>query len=496
MVELVTEEERVALTTGRKALNINLDPSKYGTFAEIGAGQEVARWFFKVGGAAGTIAKSMSAYDMKFSDDIYGKAPRYVSKERLLMMLEHEYNLLEERLTETRGKDTTFFVFANTVAAMNYKGTNECHGWMGVRFQLHPMQKPVDMIVHVRMLDESNALQQDAIGIFGVNLIHAAMNLHEDQQKMVKSLAENIGLERLEVDMIECNGEFPQPIDNRILSLRLVQNGLTNAVMFGADGAPLQPSAMLYKKHVLLHRGSFRPFTNVNLDMIQNATSQFVQEDKVDGEVVAIAEITMKNLLSTSESAEVEFDDFLSRVDCINALGYPVLVSNYFEYYRLSAYINRYTKGMVGIIIGINALLEIFNEEYYQHLDGGILESIGRLFKNQVKLYVYPMTGMSYTKFLELNHKNKRIKKSSDFAGDILITAKNLQVDSHLRNLYAHLLENNYIEPITNFNSEVMNIFSRQVIQKIRNCEKDWEGLVPEKVVQIIKERHLWGFEG
>lgn len=496
MEHLETEEEKVALTTGRKALNINLDASKYGTFAEIGAGQEVARWFFKVGGAAGTIAKSMSAYDMKFSDDIYGKAPRYVSKERLMMMLDHEYRLLDERLTEIRGEDTTFFVFANTVAAMNYKGTNECHGWMGVRFQLKPMQKPVDVIVHVRMLDESNALQQDALGIFGVNLIHAAMNLHENQDEMICSLAENIGLDRLEVDMIECNGEFPNSIDNRILSLRLVQNGLTNAVMFGPEGSPMQPSAGLYNKHVLLHRGSFRPFTNVNLDMIENATSQFVQEEKVDGELVVVAEITMTNLQSVSDDRQVEYDDFLSRVDAINALGYPVLVSDYFEYYRLSAYVNRYTKGMTGIIMGINSLLEIFNEEYYQDLDGGILESIGRLFKNQVKLYVYPMTGMSYAKFCELNNQHKEIKKATPFTGDIMITAKNLQVEANLRNLYAHLLENDYISPITNYNTEVMDIFSRHVIEKIRNSEKDWESLVPEKVAKIIKERNLWGFRG
>jgi len=245
-------EQKDLLTTNRKALTINLDEPRYGTFAEIGAGQEVARVFFQAGGASGTIAKTISAYDMTFSDAIYGKAPRYVSRERLGLMLDHEYDLLNERLSAQRGDRTTFFAFADTVAARNFKGTNEAHGWMGIRFQTEPGGPPSEVVLHVRMWDKENVLQQQALGIIGVNLIYGALYYTADPRKLVASLLDNLSADRIEVDMLKLSGPAFNNVDNRLMSLLLVQFGLTNAVMFGPDGDVLQPSEVLHHKAILV----------------------------------------------------------------------------------------------------------------------------------------------------------------------------------------------------------------------------------------------------
>ena len=256
------KHEESLLTTNRKALTINLDPKIYGTFAEIGAGQEVARHFFQVGGAAGTVAKSMSAYDMKFSDKIYGETKRYVSKERLKMMLDHECQLLEERLRDVRGKETAFFVYANTVAAQGFKKRSECHGWMGVRFEIEPEQPYNDVAIHVRMLDETNLEQQEALGVVGVNLMYACFFYHDDYDKFVLSLLDNLSSKRIEVDMIQFWGPHFKGVDNRVISLKLVEHNLTQAVLFNAAGEVVQPSEVFYKKPILVERGSFRPITH------------------------------------------------------------------------------------------------------------------------------------------------------------------------------------------------------------------------------------------
>jgi hypothetical protein len=384
------------ITTSQKALAINLDAEIYGTFAEIGAGQEVARHFFQAGGAAGTIAKSMSAYDMKFSDDIYGKAKRYVSRERLLQMLDHEYQLLTERLNEVRGDRTTFFVYANTVAAASYKSSADCHGWMGIRFQLRPHAPPSDIIIHVRMWDKTSVSQQDALGISGVNFVYGAFLLHTDVETFIVSLADNLGIERIEVDMLEFQGPDFAHIENRAVCLHLVKHGLTNAVLYSPDRHVLQPSEVLYKKALLVERGSFRPVTNVNLDMLECAGAQFLQEEKNrNEEVVVLLELTMHNLLA---EGELNLNDFLARVDTLAALGHHVLISNYSEFFRLTDYFRRFSKKMVGIVLGINNLLEVFNEKYYESLAGGILEACGRLFKEGTKMYVYPMKGSGYNR--------------------------------------------------------------------------------------------------
>ncbi len=484
-------EQKELLTTNQKALTINLDVPKYGTFAEIGAGQEVAREFFQAGGASGTIAKSISAYDMVFSDAIYGKAPRYVSRERLKLMLDHEYQLLVDRLSASRGDHTNFFVFADTVATSNYKGTNEAHGWLGFRFQTEPKGEPSEIVLHVRMWDKEAVLQQQALGIVGVNFIYGALYYRNDLGKLIESLRDNLGMDRIEIDMLRFSGPAFDKVDNRLMSLFLVKFGLTNAVMFGQKGEVLQPSEVLHKKAILVERGSFRPVTLVNVDMLNCATAQFVQEPLVKGkDMIVLLEITMNNLLA---AGALDAQDFLSRVDLLADIGFTVLISNYSEYYRLTSYFRRYTKEMIGVAMGINNLLEIFNEKYYDNLEGGILESFGRLFRNSVKLYVYPMTKDAYEMYIAQGNEAHGSPLNA-FSSSVLITAKNVRIVDHLSNLYAHLLENHYIDSIVGFDAGILEIFSRDVLKRIKEKDPVWEKMVPAKVAEAIKRRGLFGY--
>jgi hypothetical protein len=467
--------ERENVGTQQKALAINLDPCKYGTFAEIGAGQEVVRWFFQVGAAAGTIAKSMSAYDMVVSDAIYGTSERYVSRGRLQNMLDHEFRLLTERLDAKRGADTEFFVFADTVAARNYKGTNECHGWLGVTFQTAPRSERNQIVIHVRMLDKDNVAQQEALGIIGVNLLHGALYHYREPELLLEDLLDGLSVERIEVDMIHFSGPEFRAVDHRLMSLKLVHAGLTNAAMFSATGEILQPSEVLYKKPVLVERGSFRPVTHVNLDMLECARQQFSTDPNVpESEVVTLMEITMKNLLSTANgNGDIDYADFLARADLLAASGATVLVSNYFEYYRLAAYLGRYTKQRIGITMGIPSLRELFDEKFYEHLEGGILEAFGRLFKNDLKLFVYPL---------------------KDRETGQLITVQKMKVAPHLRNLYEHLMENGLVESLDYYNKNYLHIFSRDCLVKIKHGDPTWEEMVPAEVAAIIKERRFFGY--
>jgi len=457
--------------THQKALRINLDPSKYGTCVEIGAGQEVARWFFRVGGASGTIAKTMSAYDMTISDAIYGPCDRYVSRQRLQSMLDHEFGLLIERLQEKRGATTRFFVFADTVVARSYTRKDEGHGWLGIAFQTEANQPASQIIIHVRLLDKENLPEQEALGIIGVNLLHGALYLHEDPYALTDSLLENLTTERIEVDMIEFSGPAFRTVDNRLMALQLVQKGLTKAAMFTANGEVVQPADVLHKKCIIVERGSFRPVTNVTIDMLECATAQFVQEPQVQGEeVIELMEMTLKNL---TEDDKIDHKDFLDRVDILCALGKTVLISNYAEYHRLAAYFFLYTKKMIGITMGVPSLREIFDEKYYTDLEGGILESFGRLFKNDLKLYVYP------------------VKEPKSGA---LITAVNLRVAPNLRRLHSYLVENHLIESMSGFNETCLPIFSRDVLAKIRGGDPSWETMVPKQVAEMIKERKLFNY--
>lgn len=466
-------EQNKSLSPGAKALAVNLDEIRYGSFAEIGAGQEVVRWFFRVGGAAGTIAKSISAYDMKVSDDIYGKAPRYVCRERLEDMLDLEYKLNIERLSEQRGDNTAFFAFADTVSARNYHGTNECHGWLGIRFQTEPQAAPSDIIIHVRMLDNENALQQEALGIIGVNLIYGAFHLSHNPDLLVKSLLDNLTTDRIEVDMIDLSGDAFLHVDNRVVSLRLVQLGLSDAAMFSADGKVLQPSEHLRKKNVLVERGRFRPVTHVNIDMLNAARKQFeAEDDSAPDETISIMEITMHNLHSGDDGIDLE--DFISRADVLEATGHTVMISDYPEYYRLATYLSRYTKRRIGITMGAHSLIELFEDKYYSDLKGGILEGFGRLFKNNVKLYIYPY---------------------KDAATQTLYKVDNLQVTEQQKHLYQYLKQNDEIEQIQEFNEEYLDIFSPEVLKMITDNKPGWERLVPEVVADKIKRQQLFGYK-
>jgi len=456
--------------TNRKAFQLNLDRQKYGTFAEVGAGQEVARRFFHVGGASGTIAKTMSAYDMTFSDAIYGPTDRYVSRLRLQTMLDHEYDLLIERLERKLGDERTFFVFADTVAARSFKQHNESHGWLGVRFQKAPRGEPSQIIIHVRMLDESNVDQQEALGVIGVNLLHGAF--YEPQpERLISALQENLAPGRIQVDLIKFSGPAFANIDNRLMSLQLVSQGLTDAVMFTADGEMVQPSEILYKKAILIERGSFRPVTYATNDMLEGARRQFLQESgSSEKDLVVLMEMTLENLLS---EGQLNHADFLARVDILGALGRTVLISKFGEYYRLAGYLSRYTTRKIGLVMGVPSLLEIFDEKYYLNLEGGILEALGRMFKQGLELYVYPI----------IDEKTGK-----------LTTATQAQVAPNLRSLFQYLIDNRYIEEIRDYRKDYLRIYPPAVLAKLKSGDESWEEMVPPEVAQIIKEREFFGY--
>ncbi len=457
--------------THQKALQVNLDPAKYGTLAEIGAGQEVARWFFRVGRAAGTVAKTISAYDMGVSDALYGHSDRYVSRKRLEAMLVHEFDLLIQQLGAQRGDTSTFFVFADTVATRSQERDEGGHGWMGMRLQTQPREEPSEIIIHVRMLDKERVHEQEALGTIGVNLIYGAFYLHREPATLIGSLLDDLSRERVGVDVIKFSGPAFVSVDNRLMSLQLVEQGLSDATMFTGDGEVVQPSEILYKKPVLVERGRFRPITNLTLDILERAQEQFLQEPQLQGEQpVILMEMTLRDL--TGESG-IAHEDFLARVDILRALGKNVLISNYLRYFRLVEYLCRYTQKMIGIALGIPSLLEVGDDKYYPDLQGGILESVGRLFKRNVKVYAYPYR---------------------DPASGKVITVEGLQVAPLFRYLYVHLLANHCLAAIHNYNPKYLLISSQDVLGKIQAGDASWENMVPATAGQTIKQHGLFGW--
>ncbi|HEY5345280.1 MAG TPA: TonB-dependent receptor [Verrucomicrobiae bacterium] len=462
------------LNTGQKALQINLDAKKYGTFAEIGAGQEVARWFFQVGKASGTVAKTISAYDMAVSDAIYGVAERYVSRKRLGAMLDLEFDLLLKRLDKTRGDKCTFFAFANTVATKQgpKPGMEEGQGWLGIKFQVHPHGDPSTIIIHTRLLDWETPRQQETVGIIGVNLIHGAFYQSAEPAKLIGSLLDGLTSQRVEVDMIKFSGPAFTGVDNRLMALQLVEQWLTEAAMFTANGESVIPSELLYKKPVLLERGSFRPITNPMLDMMERAQEQFIQEPALAGEApVAMFEMTLRQL---QVGDSIDHRDFLDRVDTLGALGKPVLISNFLRYHRLLAYLARHTQKPIGLPIGLVRLRDVLDEKFYTDLPGGLMESLGQLFKNGAKLYVYP----------SLDKKTGK-----------LFTVENLDVAPHLRHLYQHLVDNKFIVDITNYNPDALKIYSGEVLAKIHSGDEALSKLIPPQIFEVIKAKKLFGWQ-
>lgn len=463
--------ERVILTSKQKALRVNLDSNIYGTFAEIGAGQEVVRHFFRAGGASGTIAKTMSAYDKGVSDAIYGreKDGRYVCESRLRKMTEHEYDLLEQRLSRDKHPERRFFSFANTVATINFSKTFMGHGWMGIRFQSAADKRPNDIVIHIRLHDQDAPLQQETIGIIGVNLIYGSFFYYNNPRELLKSLYDNLSRDRLEIDMIQFTGPDYEELDNRLMSLQLVKYGMTDAVIFSPDGRNLQAADVLYKKNILAIRGSFRPVTKVNIDMIKNGYDCFITEHKVEQDKVKVLfEITLSNLKS---EGEIDERDFIDRADILCSLGQTVLISNYQEYYKLINYFSQHTKKRMGLIMGVNALLEVFNEKYYRNLNGGVLEAFGILFSRDLKIYLYPAE-----------------------EDGVFYNSSNTPIHPRLRPIYDYLMFNKRIVDLPNFKPSVLKIHSRDVLNMIKNGEKGWEKLVPTYVDVIIKENGLFGY--
>ena len=461
----------MVLSAAQKALRTNLNPNIYGSFAEIGAGQETVRHFFRAGGASGTIAKAMSAYDKEFSDAIYGleDAGRYVTENRLRKMLNHEYQLLHERISRETSPNKCFFAFANTVATINFAKTFKGHGWLGVRYQTRPDREANEVIVHVRLHEDNPKYQQETIGAMGVNLIYAAYNLYEEPKSFLLSLYDGIDRTAIEVDLINFSGPDFDHIDNRIMSLQLIKNGFTDAVIFGPEGKNLLPAELLYKKNILAMRGSFRPVTRVNMDMIKKGYKQFIQSKNVQkDDAVVLFEITLNNLLADGTLDE---QDFLDRADILCSIGQTVLISNYQEYYRLVDYFAGFTKKRIGLIMGIPSLQEIFDEKYYEHLTGGILEAMGRLFSKSLVIYAYPFRG----------------ETSVNTVSDIV-------VNDLFKNIFDYLKQARRVRDIEDFDPDILSIWSREVLRKIRTGETGWEDSLPTYVDKIIKEKGLFGY--
>ena len=463
--------KQIILTPGQKAIRINKDKTIYGSIVEIGAGQEVARQFFRVGSASKTIAKTMSAYDRDFSDAIYGKESdgRYVCKSRLNKMLDQEYGLLEKRLNRKEHKDTRYFVFADTVTTINYDRTISGHGWIGLRFQLDPEKEPNDFLIHVRLKDQEARIQQETIGIIGTNLMFGCFN-ESDPKEILNQLFDNLSRENFEIDMVEVLGPDFENIDNRLLSLTLVKERMTNAVIFTPDGKNKYPSDVLFQKNILILRGSFRPVTKVNIDMLSKALGKFEENKKVEKENIQLLfEITLSNLMSDGQLDE---RDFLDRADILCSLGYTVMISNYKKYYKLCEYLSRYTDRRLGLIIGVDNLVEMFEEKYYRNLNGGIMEAFGIMLTRDIKIYLYPS------------------QPSSDKE---LINSKNITVHPRAKSIYKYLTNNKRIEDL-DYEKEILGIYSRDVLKKIKSCETGtWEHMVPEGVADIIKEKSLFG---
>lgn len=456
-----------------KALSINLDPSIYGSFAEIGAGQEVSANFFAAGGASGTIALTTSAYDMKISDSVYGASKKYVAEPRLITMLDKEYSNLSSKL-QHRKKDTRFFSFANTVEILNYYRTNKGHGWMGLRFQLSPDAPPNDCVFHVVLHDNDGLMQQKAIGRIGVNLIYGVYHYKDNPELLLNSLLDGLGQGRVEIDMFRITGPDFEHVDNRVLSLLLVKNGMTNAAMFGPNGDVLQASQALYKKNILVLRGRFRPLTHVNLDMLKMGLKEFRKEEDVDVDRIQVLfELTLKDL---SAEGRIDEKDFLDRVDIIGSLGYTVLISNYQKYYTLVSYLSDSVRNRkVGVILGVDNLAQIFDDRYYDRLKGRLLEAYGILFGRNVKLYVYPA----------LAADNQSLKHYDDIQFE----------DESINLLIEYLRVNGKIEKISCSNQDILHIYSDHVVKKIKDCESGWEYMVPSIVAKMIKDGKLFGWK-
>ncbi|MFL0352717.1 TonB-dependent receptor [Xanthomarina sp. GH4-25] len=456
-----------------KALRINLNENIYGTFAEIGAGQETVRQFFRAGGASGTIAKAMSAYDKDFSDAIYGIEDdgRYVTEARLRKMLDHEISLIERRLTRDKHPNKLFFSFANTVTTIDFAKKYKGHGWVGIRYQIDADQDYNEITLHLRFKENDARLQQETLGVLGTNLMYGAFYKYNEPKKLLRYLYDHLDKDQLEIDTINFAGPVFEDVDNRLMSLQLVKNGMTDAVMFAPDGNNVLPARVLYKKNILALRGSFRPVTKVNIDMFEKSYDMFIKENKVDiDKTQVVFEITLSNLRA---EGEIDEQDFMDRAKLLCSLGHTVLISNFQEYYKLVEYFSQYTKSRMGLAMGVNNLVDIFDEKYYRHLSGGILEAFGKLFFKDLRVYLYPMQNDDGT----------------------LTNSENLKVHPRMKELYKFFKYNGKVIDITDYDSSILTVFSRTVLKMIADGNEGWETMLPEGVSKLIKEKSLFGCE-
>ena len=457
-----------------KALRINLNQHIYGTFAEIGAGQEVARHFFRVGGASGTIAKTISAYDKNFSDTIYGEEAdgRYVTEARLYKMLDHEMRLLESRIPKEQHPNKMFFTLANTVATIDFAKKFKGHGWMGIRFQTAPDKPYNEITLHVRFHQAEARLQQEVLGFMGVNLVYGAFYKHNEPKKLLRYLYDYIDDDAIEIDTINFKGPLFEKVDNRLMSLQLVKNKMTEAVMFNSSGNNILPARILYKKNILALRGSFRPVTRVNIDMFEKSLDIFLKEENVEEDkTVVIFEITLSNLMA---QGEIDEQDFMDRAKLLCSLGHIVMISNFKEYYRLVDYFSDYTKKQMALSMGVNNFIEIFKEDYYSDLSGGILEAFGKMFYNNLKVYLYPT-------------KNQETHE--------VVNSNNLRLHPRMKDFYKFFKYNGKIVDIFDYEEAYLSIFSRDILSKIKKNEKGWEKQLPEGISEMIVKEEMFGYK-
>jgi len=391
------------LDTNAKALKINLDSAAYGAFAEIGGGQEVSRWFFRVGGAAGTVAKTISAYDMTVSDAIYGSGERYVSRERLRSMLVYEYDLLVQRLGAARGEKTAFFAFADTVATRSFKGGNECHGWVGLRFQHQPGAAPSDILLHTALEDKTADQQQESLGVLGINLIFGAYYQRGSFAGMLRSLLDGLSLDSLAIDVIDVAGPaFTDQIDQRALATEMLDQGLTHAAVFDENGRMEQPSTVFRKRALLVHRGSMKR-DNPELDHMLRDAVAGLEEEGVTTErgPLFLLELSVPDIASTRDMSSQERR---AGIDRVFRPGHAAMLTRFVQTFHVSTFLRRYTTDPIRFVFGLDSMITILREHFYKDVDGGLLEGLGRLLAPNTRLYIFPMSADVLRQRLELHH--------------------------------------------------------------------------------------------
>ncbi|MBN2765611.1 MAG: hypothetical protein JXR27_04495 [Paludibacteraceae bacterium] len=460
------------ISTKEKSVHINLHSNYYGSIAEIGGGQETARHLFQAGGASNTVAKTVSAYDKSFSDHFYneGKPSRYVAQERLNKMIDYEYNELIQVLDKKI--DQKFFAFANTVEILNYSKNNTGNGWIGIAIEGSERYKPNKILFHIKLLENDTLLQQQTLGTIGINLIFASLTEKPDPREIITALTDNLDKDRVEVDFVHVEGPDMKWYDNRLLNLLLVSNNMTPAVMFDENGQVQQPADMLYRKNVLLMRGHFRPISNLVLEFFEDSLEMFKRdEDYRPDNTIAFCEISLKYLF---QNEKLDEKDFLHRVDLLNMAGKCVMVSNFYRYFKLVDYFAQFKMIKLRIVLGLNTFDRIFHESQYTDLRGGILEAMGTLFHENVKLYLYPFTNIN--------------------SGDIIYPD-----DEHFHHeykaLWQYLRQTRKILVLNGISANQLRITPDRITKMIRRADEKLADYLPPKVYAHIKSEKLFGYD-